>query len=193
MSDPTPGPPLPDWQPLRAAILAHDANAQRLALIGEIETWLVQPWDAALAACLAASPTLERAREVNALLNVVLRALRRDLGLVDGPAGQPRFEELTRAYQDGTLQADGRRLWERANVAFGLWFTQRQRDPAVAELPTPSAQETAARAALDALVERQNAAQQYAVPGAATPERMEALEDVVRDYRQQIEIGRAHV
>jgi len=186
MSDPTPSPPLPDWQPLRAAILAQDANAQRLALIREIETWLVQPWDAALAACMAASPTLERAREVNALLHLVLRALRRDLGLVDGPAGQPRFDELAQAYQAGTLQADGRRLWERANIAFGLWFAQRQHDPAVAELPTPSAQEAAARAALAALVERQNAAQQYAVPGAATPERMDALEDVVRDYRRQI-------
>ncbi|MDB5821143.1 MAG: hypothetical protein JWQ11_4783, partial [Rhizobacter sp.] len=123
-------PPMPDWAPLRTAILEHDPNARRLALIREIETWLVQPWDAALAACAQASTTLERAREVNALLNVVLRALRRDLGLVDGPAGEPRFQELAQAYQAGTLQADGRRLWERANVAFGLWFAQRQQDPA---------------------------------------------------------------
>ena len=179
-------PSLPDWAPLRAAILEHDANGRRLALIREIETWLVQPWDAALAACAAAAPTLAQAREVNALLNLVLRALRHDLGLVDGPAGEPRFQELVQAYQAGTLQADGRRLWERANIAFGLWFAQRQHDPAVAEIATPSSQETAARAALDALVERQNATQQYAVPGAATPERMDALEAVVGDYRRQI-------
>ena len=86
MSDVAADPAIPDWTPLRAAILARDANAKRLALIREIETWLLQPWDAALAACTAASPTLERAREVNALLNVVLRALRRDLGLE--PAGR---------------------------------------------------------------------------------------------------------
>ena len=176
----------PDWAPLRAAILEHDPNAKRLALIREIETWLVQPWDAALAACSLASPTLERAREVNALLNLVLRALRRDLGLVDGPAGEPRFHALAQAYQDGTLQAQGRRLWERANIAFGLWYAQRQHDPAVAEVATPTAQEAAGRAALDALIERQNETQRHAVPGAATPERMEALERVVGDYRREI-------
>jgi len=179
-------PALPDWEPLRASILEHDPNARRLGLIHEIETWLDLPWDAALSACTAASPTLERAREMNALLNLVLGALRRDLGIADGPAGAPRLQELAQAHQAGTLQSDGRRLWERANVAFGLWFTQRERDPAVAELAAPSAQETTARAALDALIERQKVQQQYAVPGGATPERMEALEEVVRDYRHQI-------
>ena len=179
-------PLVPDWTPLRTAILERDANARRLALIREIESWLVQPWEAALAACTAASPTLERAREVNALLHVVLRPLRRELGLVDGPAGQPRFEELTQAYQAGTLQADGRRLWERASIAFGLWFTQRQNDPAVAELATPSDEEKAGRARLQALIDRQNDVQQYAVPGAATAGRMEALEAVLADYRREL-------
>ena len=78
----------------------------------------------------------------------MLGALRRDLGIADGPAGAARCQELAQACQAGTLQADGRRLWERANVAYGLWFAQRQQDPAVAEVATPSAPEAAARAAL---------------------------------------------
>ncbi len=181
--------PAPDWTPLREAIVASDANGRRLALIRQIVGWLVQPWNDAAAACVAASPTLERAREVNGLLHVVLMSLRREVGIVDGADGVPRFNEVQQRFQAGTLPADERRLWERANVAYGLWAAQRQHDPAVAELPQPSAHEAAARAALEELIERQHATQQYAVPGAATAERMEALEAVVADYRAQIALA----
>ncbi len=186
-STPASSPPSgPDWAPLRAAILASDPNARRLTLIREIETWLVLPWEAALAACAQASPTLAQAREVNALLDVVLRSLRREVGIVDGPEGVPRFQAVMQAFQDGTLPTDERRVWERANVAYGLWAAQRKVAPVLAEPVQPSAQETAARAALEALIGRQQDAQAYAVPGQATAERMEALEAVVADYRAQI-------
>ena len=177
---------VPDWAPLRAAILSDDPNARRLARIREIEGWLVLPWHDAAAACVQASPTLAQAREINALLNVVLMSLRREVGIVNGPAGAARFNEVMQAAQAGTLPEHQRRIWERANTAYGLWAAQRQHDPAVAELPSPSAGEAAARAALAALIERQQAAQAHAIPGAATPERMEALEAVVADYRVQI-------
>ena len=176
----------PDWTPLREAILAIDPNARRLALIRQIEGWLVQPWDAAAAACIVASPTLERAREVNALLNVVLMSLRREVGIGDGPAGLTRFNEVMQAFQDGTLPAPQRRIWDRANTAYGLWAAQRQHDPAVAEPAQESAAETAARAALETLIARQRPLQLQAVPGTATVELMAALEDIVAAYRAHI-------
>ena len=176
----------PDWTPLREAILATDPNARRLALIRQIEGWLVQPWDTAAAACIAASPTLERAREVNALLNVVLMSLRREVGIVDGPAGMARFNEVMQAFQAGTLPDVERRIWDRANTAYGLWAAQRQQDPAVAEPAQESAGETAVRAALEVLIARQRPLQQRAVPGTATVELMTELDDIIADYRAHI-------
>jgi CHAT domain len=183
---------MPNWIPLRSAILRDDPNARRLGLIHQIETWLGLPWEQALEACAKASPTLDQAREVNALLHVVLNALYRDLGIAElGPKGAARFEELAASYQAGNLDSERRCSWERANVAFGLWAAQRQHDPAVAS-PSPVASDDAPlRAALGELIDRQNEAQKYAVPGAATPDRMAALEAVVGDYRSLIAKARA--
>lgn len=183
---------MPNWIPLRSAILRDDPNARRLDLIREIETWLDLPWDQALEACAKASPALDQGREVNALLHVVLSALYRDLGIAEGgPQGAARFEELAASYQAGNLDAERRRAWQRANVAFGLWAAQRQQDPAVASPSPVASDEAPLRAALGKLIDRQNEAQKYAVPGAATPDRMDELEALVGDYRSLIATARA--
>ena len=174
---------MPNWAPLHAAILRDVPNARRLALIQQAETWLGLPLETALKACAGAAPDEATAREVNAALGLVMAAQRRDLGMPDGPAGIPRFQELAAAYQAGTLEPALRRTWERGGIAFQLWMAQRETFPAIASPPPPLPDEPALRATLAALQERQFAAQQYAVPGGATPARMDALEAVLSDYR----------
>jgi hypothetical protein len=174
---------MPDWVPLRDAILRDDPNGQRLVRIEAIESWLGLGQEGALAACRGPTASEAAARETDSMMQLVMAAQRRDLAIPDGPGFAPRFQELIAAYQAGTMPQDQRALFERNAMAAWLMGDLRARFPAIAAPPPPSSQAEQLHTALLALQARQTEAQQYAVPGMVTPERMAALDAILAEYR----------
>lgn len=174
---------MPNFSSLVTASLRDDPNAQRLALIERIESWLVLPPAQANEHCLAAVPTEAEARKLNDMLVMVRFALCRDLGITMGPGGEQRFAKLNADYAANTLDAPLRASYAKLTVAFGLGAALLGKFPALAAPPPLPPDEAGLRAQLDALYHRQQDAQKYTVPPLVTAERLETMAALVADYR----------
>ena len=172
-----------DWTQFREAIVAGLPNAERLARLRRLESWLELPPGGALAALeeeLKTTPP-QPIWECVVLLNLtILREANIPEGDGFGPALQRMYEEV----QQGTASEERKKASAQLAALWDIRLALLQKDPTLSQPPSAASM---AKCLLlekaDVIFKRQNVAARQSVDGFVTKLTLFTLEEAIRDAK----------
>ena len=150
---------------MRAAVIAGDANGQRVAALRRAEASVDRVREAMQAALTQADPaTLDQT------LNLMLVAQRRALEIPDGAGFMPRLQELAGAWAQRTMPEEQRRLYERSVTTYNIRQALQLTHPELTRpIPAPDPDDLRLFKAIAALGDGLNDAKARTIPALSLP------------------------
>jgi len=170
-----------DWTKFREAIAAGLPNAEMLARLHTLESWLVLPPGGALAAL---EDELKNAAPLPIWESVVLLNLTilREAGIPSGAEFRPALQRLYEEVQQGTASDERKKAVAPLAALWELRLALLQKDPSLSQPPSAEAMaKSQLQEAATALFKRLDAVVNQLAPGTVSELAIVTYEDVVRD------------
>ena len=170
-----------DWAQFREAIAAGLPNAERLARLRRLESWLELPPGGALAALeeeLKTTPPLP-IWECVVLLNLTIL---REAGIQSGAEFGPALQRLYDEVQQGTASEERKKAAAQLAALWELRLALLQKDPTLSQPPSDAAMaKMHLQQAATALFKRLDAVENQLAPGTVSELAIKTYENIVRE------------
>jgi len=165
---------------LHQAIMAGIPNGKSLLTLRRIEAQIDK-----LAAAMEEAIGLDEPAALDAMLNMLLLAQRKFLGIPQDSTAGARLQQLSQGWQKNTLPPDEKRMFERSVTAWNIRQKLQVVHPELATVHPPP--DPAAQQLLDTMKEIGGPLQEamkHTVPGDITPDGLKKLSDELERHRR---------